>query len=394
MTRKPSLMILSDSPHLSTGFATVAKNIASRLKEQWDISFYAVGYAGDYTPLQREYKLFTTGDGLYGGDRAAELIQVLKPDCVLIINDPWIAGRYTVKIRAKNTSVPIIVYTPVDAHNLNREYVQLLNLTTHVVAYTQFGIDRLRESGLTVPTSIIPHGVDTSVFYPLDMKDARDEFQFPQDTFIVLNVNANNPRKNLDYFFFIFSEWIKKYKRDDALVYYHGQLKGDALDVTQYCEYLGIDDKLMISDPRLNGAIGLPTDVMRTVYNCADVYMTTCANEGWGLTVHEALATATPVIAPDYSAIGEWAKGGFYKVAVDYRYPKSTQQGLNTVHYLPQYEACIQALEDMYNRPDLRKMYSSAGYNVARQDKFSWDVISKQFNSLFNNEIEKVNRNG
>jgi glycosyltransferase involved in cell wall biosynthesis len=394
MTRKPNIIILSDSPHLSTGFATVAKNIASRLKEEWDISFYAIGYAGDYTPLQQEYKLYTTGDGLYGGDRAAELIKILKPDCVFIINDPWVAGRYTVKIRAKNADIPIIVYTPVDAHNLNAEYVQLLNLATHVIAYTQFGIDRLQESGLDIPTSIIPHGVDSSVFYSTDKNEARNEFGFPQDRFVVLNINANNPRKNLDFFFFIFSEWVKTYKHDDALVYYHGQLKGQALNVEQYCEYLGIDDRLMISDPRLNGIFGFPVDAMRTVYNCADVFMTTCCNEGWGLTTHEAMACGIPTIAPDHAAVAEWAKGGFYKVAVDHRYPKSTYDGLNTVHYLPQYEASLQSLEDMYQRRDLRKMYSSAGYKVATQNKYNWENIVSEFNSVFKIYLGKVINNG
>lgn len=279
MDQKKKVLVISDFVGLSTGFATVAKNLVYRWLDDYEIAHLACAYSGDYSDWQKFLRLYTTDTDLYGYGKVARVISIEKPDLVFIINDPWVVARMASYIRAKHPDVPIVAYCPVDAENLNPEYVQLCNLCNHVVLYTQFGVEQMTKSGLNVPTSIIPHGVDTTVFYPQDRKAAREALGLPEDVFIVLNLNANNPRKNLDFFFFAFKRWLDQYPHDNARVYYHGALQGD-LNVPQYLEYLGISDRLMITHPKISGAVGAPVDVVSQVYNAADVYMTTCSNEG------------------------------------------------------------------------------------------------------------------
>jgi glycosyltransferase involved in cell wall biosynthesis len=54
-----------------------------------------------------------------------------------------------------------------------------------------------------------------------------------------------------------------------------------------------------------NANQGLPVDVINQIYNAADAVFTPTLGEGWGLSLTEAMATKTPIIAPDNTSITE-----------------------------------------------------------------------------------------
>lgn len=398
---KPKVLVVGDSITETTGFATVVYNIFSRLKEKYDIYNLAINYVGDWNPLQSEYKLFPaniTGDDPYGFKRVGPLVKAIDFDLVFVIQDPYIADTYAARIRETGYKGPLVLYTPVDGLNLSHKYISILNLYNHVVAYTEFGRQELQRVGLKVPCSVIPHGVDRDLFKPGDKVEAREFLGAPLDAFIVQYVGMNQPRKKVDYFLWVMNEWLRRYPHDDVWLYYHGPLKRrGGIDIEQYIsefldpenERLGYTHKL--TDRVFATATRLQREYMPYIYQSADLYLQTCAAEGWGLPLHEAMACGIPAIVPKSSALAEWPNGGVEYVSVN-PVPDLVTSGINIIQHSPDHNEVIEALERLYRDEQARKDLAIRGYQVATQDKYSWNKITNEFYRLFEslrNEIGK-----
>jgi glycosyltransferase involved in cell wall biosynthesis len=206
-----------------------------------------------------------------------------------------------------------------------------------------------------------------------------------EDDFIVLNVSRNQPRKRLDMFFYIFAEWVKRYNLPTSVrAYYHGALQDYGIDILQWCEYLGIKDRLAISRPDLSPTNGLTDEQMNMVFNSADVFFTTSAAEGWGLPVAEAMAVGVPCVLPKHSALAEWPEGNAV-YAECYPFPSLTDRGLNTIHHLTDVDSAIEALHKLYTDEKFRKELGESSYKHMQNPKFKWDVIAKQFMEIIKN---------
>ena len=220
------LLLISDFA-CPTGFARVGENIAKYLKKYWEIDVLAINYHGDHHPLQRDFKLYVpslNGD-VYGVNRIVNMCEVNKYDAILIINDIWIIDMYIAKLQKSKVDIPIVGYTTVDAKHIKKGFVEPLNSTARGVAYTEFGKVEILKGGLTIPISVIPHGVDTQHFHFMPQREARKQTGIPEDWFVMLNVNRNQVRKRLDLALYYFSEWVKRTNKPDTVrFYYHGAL--------------------------------------------------------------------------------------------------------------------------------------------------------------------------
>jgi glycosyltransferase involved in cell wall biosynthesis len=203
-------------------------------------------------------------------------------------------------------------------------------------------------------------------------------------------LQRNQPRKRLDLTFYYFSEWVKRYNLSKGVkIYYHGALQDFGIDIIQWCEYLGIEDRLVISSPNITAAKGLTPQQLNMVYNNADVFFTTTAAEGWCLPVAEAMAAGKPAIIPNHSALSEWPEGN--AVYMDcYPFPQLTDRGLNTIHHVTEMESAIQALHYMYTNQEKRNELGQKSLEHMRSAKFSWKSIGSQFveiiDGLFKNQ--------
>ncbi len=99
------------------------------------------------------------------------------------------------------------------------------------------------------------------------------------------------------------------------------------------------------------------------------------------------MAMGIPMIVPEYSALGEWAKGGVHYTAIS-DIPWFNIHGLNTRGGIPDKASTIAALEKMYTDVDYRKSIGEAGYKLATSEKFSWRNVALQFDRIFRDEIK------
>lgn len=388
----PKMLYVGDFP-VPTGFGIVSKNLISTFRKHYDVHVIGVNYFGDYDPLIEGLKVYPASAGggeIYGFDKFLKLLTQLQPAVCFVLNDIWIAMDYNKQIVEYNKMFPdnktqFVLYTPIDAENIKRDFIDQVTEFDHIVTYTEFGKEQLLIGGMSKKIHVIPHGVDLTKFRRMDKQSVKKAMKMGANDFIVLNVSRNQPRKRLDMFFFIFAEWVKRYNLpENVRTYYHGALQDYGIDILQWCEYLGIKNRLAISRPDLTPTNGLTDEQMNMVYNSADVFFTTTAAEGWGLPVAEAMAVGVPCVLPAHSALKEWPEGNAL-YADCYPFPSLTDRGLNTIHHLTEVDSAIEALHKLYTDAQLRQQLGEASYKHMQNPKFNWEVIAKQFMEIIKN---------
>jgi D-inositol-3-phosphate glycosyltransferase len=383
MTEKLKMLYVGDFP-IQTGFGVVSTNLIKYFREKYEVHVLGVNYHGDYDPLCEGLKVYpaaAAGD-IWGFSRLNELITRIQPDVVFVLNDPWICMQYAEQfeqIRDKVSS-KFVAYTPVDAENVKKEFVEGLSKYDAVVTYTQFGLEQiLKTADIIKKLYIVPHGVDTETFRPVSREEVRKKMKMDEDVYCVLCLQRNQPRKRIDMTMYYFAEWVKRYNLPKSVkFYYHGSLHDFGIDIIQWAEYLGIADRLAISSPHIRPDKGLPAEQINWIYNAADVFFTTTMAEGWCLPVAEAMAAGLPVIIPRHSALAEWPEDNCEYAEV-YPVPFLTDRGLNTVHHITEMESAIAALHRLYTDRNRRTHLGNLGYLHMRKDKFNWKNIANQF---------------
>lgn len=386
---KEKMLYVGDFP-VHTGFGVVSDNLIKTFRNYYDMHILGINYFGDYHPSTEGLKVYvpSANGEVFGFDRFEHLLFTLKPAVAFVLNDIWIAAEYGKAIKKYKEEFPkqtvFILYTPIDAENIKPDFVEAASVYDSIVTYTDFGFKQLVLADCKTDIRVIPHGVDLTKFKRLDKSAVRRQMKMPEDSFVVLNVARNQPRKRLDLFFYIFAEWVKRYNLPTSVkVYYHGGLRDIGIDILQWVSYLGIQDHLALSHPGLTPSTGLTTEQLNMVYNSADVFFTTTAAEGWGLPVAEAMAVGVPCILPNHSALADWPQGN--AVLVDcYDFPSLTDRGLNTIHHIIDVEKAIEALQYLYTNKNEREALGERSYEFMQNTQFNWDWISEQFIQVIN----------
>jgi glycosyltransferase involved in cell wall biosynthesis len=71
------------------------------------------------------------------------------------------------------------------------------------------------------------------------------------------------------------------------------------------CFDLRIPDDVLVTDDNFSTFKGVDVEMLNIIYNITDCLISTTQGEGWGLTWTEAMATKTPVIMPNNTAMTE-----------------------------------------------------------------------------------------
>lgn len=396
----------------STGFALCTHQVCDRLHAAGhDLTVLGINYYGDrhdypYTiypcvnPLDRS-TMFC------GEQRLPKLIARLRPDIVIILQDPWNIRGYMIEIEEQlgdtiNAPRPIMIgWLAVDAKN--QLSGKQLNQLDHVVTWTQFGINELRAGGYNGNHSIIGLGVDCLTYYPhgtraLVSEDYRDKAYerrsarrsvlsdgtpvlpegIPLDSFIVGMVGRNQSRKRIDLALEYFAEWIKSRSLDNVYLYLHVGPTGETgCDIQALCRYYGI--KVIVSSPLVSAAV--TTGDMRLIYNCFDVLWSTSQAEGWHLPAIEAMACGVPCLLPDQGAPAEWAKDVAMLVpCTSIALCAPINRAPYTIGGIADKAQTIEALDKLYRHEDVRAKLSQLGLDLAR--KLSWDIVGEQWEAL------------
>lgn len=382
---KPKCLFVGDGC-VATGFARMNHAYIDGILPEWDVHMLALNYDGGPEGRAYPYPVYPTSTRMttdrWGTARLPQLVTQIRPDVVVVVNDPWNLPPYMARVG----DTPIVASLAVDGLNCRGLG---LNGLKHAIFWTQFGLNQARLGGYTGPASVVPLGVDLSVYHPTDQAESRRRIGMPaqlQDsaTFFVGVVGRNQPRKRIDLVMMAFTQWIKSTRNMDAYLFIHEGPTGDqGYELEQLAAYLGIQNRVIISAPEIGH--GIAEADMKYVYSAFDVMITGTQGEGWGLTHMEGMACGVPQILPSWAALGEWADGCAEFVPCSSF--ACTPTNINVVGGVPDMHEMADALEKLYQHPGYRKELSTLGLARVSQDQFRWPAIGAEFKKVLETAV-------
>jgi len=245
----------------------------------------------------------------YGNpDFIRQIIKIEKPDAIFLITDP----RYFIWLFMMENEIrkqiPIcylnIWDSPVPYPLWNKPYYEACDLLMGISKQT-VNINKvvLGDKAKDKIVSFVPHGLDHNNFKPLELSnqeliDFKKELYQGKEYDFVLFFNSRNIRRKqipdamLAYKLFIDSLPVAKAKRC-AFVLHTEIVSEHGTDLEAVREYLLNGDQYNI--------IFLPqpfsSQQMNLLYNSTDAQILLTDNEGWGLSLTEALLVGNPIIA-------------------------------------------------------------------------------------------------
>jgi FkbM family methyltransferase len=401
-----SLLWISDAVCLS-GFSRVAHAMFPQLVEAgFDVEIIAQNYFG--TPHNFPYTIWpanVNGDDPSGALRMQNLLWnnrvdgKSKYDAIIVLDDPWnmpriVKGIEAIKELDKDFVAPLVIaWVTVDGKNIQAKDLS----DTHVVCSTYFGLEEIARDDeflagnvhfSSVPASVIPFGVDVSIFQPLDKLECRkltcgDGSIIPYDSFIVGTVSSNQLRKNLHLVLESFSDWVHRYNRSDAYLYLCLSAESETgCDIDSLARYYDLRGKVITNKSILSD------EMLAKVYNSFDVFIS-LSNEGFGLCALEAMSCGVPCVLTDWSGYSSWVPDD---AAIKIHCPHTQLTApLNSKAYVIGGVAdkgkVVAALQKLYTFPEMREKLSVRGQEVAKE--LSWKNTGDKLIDVIEKVIER-----
>ena len=375
-----------------SGFARCTHKVLDTLRHEWDVTVLALNYRGD--PHKYPYPMYPAlkymGDP-FGVKRILEVCTAVAPDMVVIQNDPWNIPAYVAALEPMKTKPVLVGAIAIDGKNCQGE--RYLNGLDHAIFWTEFAQREAVEGGFTKPSHVVPMGVDRSIYSPgdrdaarkqlgwADMKNPKTGKSVPDDAFVFLNVNRNQPRKRMDLTYQYFADFVHNHGADNAYLYMHVAPTGDSgYDLRQLTRYYGLQGRVILVDQGIwNGA---SEQELVDTYRAADVLISTTQGEGWGLTTLEAMACGLPCIVPDWSALGDWARTAARLVTCSTT--ALTPNNTNVVGGIPDRDKFVYALREVYFHKPSRDRLTLDSLSLAKQPQFDWANVGRAFGDALN----------
>jgi glycosyltransferase involved in cell wall biosynthesis len=208
---KPTVLLVTDSAGIHSGFAQVVRNVFRRLYDRgkWNIIQYGWWHTNpvesvpwDIVLTERDPKNphAVNMDDRYGQLSFERCASSLRPDIVWTMGDPWMIGPALMNSYRPNYRA--IAYMPVDGAPLAHTWDTISHADV-VVPYLPWGkemMERWVPDAMDKVADPIPHGVDTKLYKPFDeavRQQLRQANGTGPDDILMLSVSRNQARKNL-----------------------------------------------------------------------------------------------------------------------------------------------------------------------------------------------------
>lgn len=423
---------------IPTGFATVSKNLINQfIKKLPNVYFdvVSVDYLGKEYFYNEKVFVFSNDSSFYNDlvkkqindtFEITSFLTILAQndyEYIFIVNDisvgldiaPILNRIKREKKAANKKQFKSFFYFPIDAEfkglsqvfNAKESDVETLNeqdkefylkynigleFYDKLATYTNFGREVIYKNNpnLKGKVSIIPHGTDLSNFKPLsyqEKKEFREQlFGENADKLIFLNLNRNQPRKDLFSTIMAFEDAVQNWQHErKPYLYLHAIPHKDGINLKYVLQqtflkenihYQILDDKHPIWNNEMPNA-----EMINKVYNSCDIGITTATGGGWELFITECYATKLPLICPNHTSFKELSCNEKYSKLLKNLYPCCNQFDNTIREQIDIYELS----EVMVNVPkEIEEYYirASAAYDYVK-DKLSWNLVSNSFIEWF-----------
>lgn len=301
------LLILGDSPAGNTGLGRICRDLATRIamnmQDVFDVAVLGLGaVASRHLPFfqynQRDAENFMPHELPkvwmdFAGIRRGILFPIWDVSRLFWLADPQICPSLYMRGFLESNPFQKWVYPAVDAEGPNRELSVKLRMALEkfdrVINYTAWS------ARITGYPDHLPHGIDTSVFYPQDRKMCRERLrgggfeQLKEDSLLLGCVATNQPRKQWPLAFKVTRELLNR--GEDVYLWVHT----DEM-VRHWDLYASIIDYGLQQRCILNSQTALTDNDLALMYSACD-FTIGIGPEGFGYPLAESLACGTPVVA-------------------------------------------------------------------------------------------------
>ena len=423
---KKRVLLVSEAHYLNSGFGTYAKQILRRLHATGKYEIAEFACYGHYSAVSEtdwlyygnepdrpgpEEEQYNSNPGNhFGAWRFDRVCLDFKPDIVLCYRDPWM--DMFIKDSPLRPYFHWVWMPTVDSAPQRQEWVSGFAECDALFAYSEFGVDVLKEQGKESVNIIgcASPGIDPAMYTPIaDKKSHREELGLDPDCFIVGTVMRNQKRKLFFELMKAFRLFLDRAPADVAAKSYlylhtsypekqgwnipegimHNNLGGKVLStyVCKNCQAFSCDlfrdaltrckhcNNLSSVCPTVGHGLSIP-DLIK-VYNTFDLYAQYAICEGFGMPQVEAASCGVPVAATDYSAMSDVVRytGGYpIKVKTFFR-----ELETNAERAYPDNDDMADILVKFFTMSDSERMKKSMQAREGAAKRYNWDDTAKQW---------------
>lgn len=349
----------------------------------------------------------------FGEKEIGSYLRQNPQDIIIIFNDSVITSALAANIietfsDEERKKFLLVSYMDQVYPYQRRQYIELINRYFDIViAFTPYWRDVARKIGIRkdMPMYFFPHGFDAELYYPVPKTVSRAYYSLPDDAFVILNLNRNQPRKRWDHTMMAFADVVhrhntllksspdKKHRPIrlmigtmpegfwDLLDVYDFEIRKLGMDVTEGRKYLVFMSKpQQMSDSDIN-----------VLYNACDIGLNTCEGEGFGLCQFEHLAVGCPQIAPNIGGMREFLNSN-NSITVEAKWSyhvDKNRDGIGGVAEIGDVKDYADAIWKYYTNPTLVKRHGERG-RAEILTHYRWESMVEYFYKIIK-DIESKN---
>ena len=320
--QRKKILLMCDDIRTHSGIGTIAKEIVLNTAHHYN--YVNLGAAIQHPEAGKRLELSSDTNKEAGIDDSSviiypsngygsptqlrQLIATEKPDAIFIITDPrywaWLF-QMEGEIRKQIPIIYLNIWDDYPAPRYNESFYESCDLLMGISKQT-VNINKivLGDKAKDKIIEYVPHGLNHNIYKPLE-KDNPELVEFKKHLFggkeydFVAFFNSRNiRRKQVPDTIWSFVQFVDKLPLEKAkkcaLVLHTQKVDPNGTDLP------AVVDMLCGEDERYNIIFSenkLPADQLNLLYNSTDVQIQLTSNEGWGLSLTEAMLAGNPIIA-------------------------------------------------------------------------------------------------
>jgi len=320
--QRKKILLMCDDIRTHSGIGTVAREIVVHTAHHFN--YVNVGAAIQHPEAGKKLDLSEStnqeagindasvviypSSGYGTPDLVRQIMATEKPDAIFIITDPrywtWLF-QMEAEIRKKIPIVYLNIWDDYPAPRYNEAFYESCDLLMGISKQT-VNINKivLGEKAKDRIIEYVPHGLNHNKFLPLE-KNNPELVEFKKNLFkgkefdFVAHFNSRNiRRKQVPDTIWAFTQFVDKLPLEKAkkcaLVLHTQAVDNNGTDLPAVIDMLCGDDEkynIIIHQDKLDDK------GMNLLYNSTDVQIQLTSNEGWGLSLTEAMLVGNPIIA-------------------------------------------------------------------------------------------------
>ena len=319
---RKKILLICDDIRVHSGVATVAReivmhtchhfnwvNIAGAIKHPEKGKILDISTStGESVGVDDPYVMMYPTDGYGNIEFLRQVIERENPDAIMLVTDPryftWLFNAEQ-EIRKNIPITYLNIWDDYPAPMYNSAFYEACDLLMGISKQT-VNINKivLGDKAKNKLFKYIPHGLDLDDYKPIPDTDEglikfRNDFLNKEKPEFVLFFNSRNIRRkqipDAMLAFRAFLDTLPLEKANKCKFILHTEIRSDhGTDLRKVKEYLFDESYPNVIKFSTNK---LSAEQLNYLYNIADAQILLTSNEGWGLTITEAMLVGTPFIA-------------------------------------------------------------------------------------------------